>query len=161
MRRHRFPTLKPLTSTISHAALSHLQTLPQTPALTNYLLRTVRRVCCIPSSDCQSTRFFCWPSMKRLRRSSDKESLDLARRKMEEVARKVNEGQRCAEVIKEVLSSRCLSAFSSAATQRTLGRKASNENLRSTVQRTDDFSEYVYTQHAPVQVSQRRFKEGR
>ena len=36
----------------------------------------------------------------------DKEGLDLARKKMEEVARNVNEGRRRAEVVKEVLSSK-------------------------------------------------------
>ena len=43
---------------------------------------------------------------------SDKENLDRARKKMEEVARNVNEGRRRAEVVKEVLSSKKKPFFS-------------------------------------------------
>ena len=100
-------------------ALSHLQTLPQTPALTNYLSRT-QSVASAVSHAWDLASLLIKPVQRLLKYPllllaiyeetpdghPDKESLDLARKKMEEVARNVNEGRRRAEVVKEVLSAK-------------------------------------------------------
>src|SRR5882762_7756900 len=100
-------------------ALSHLNALPVTPALTEYLNR---------SRTLASSLTHAWdlPSLlikpvQRLLKYSllltaiitetpdshpDKENLKLARGKMEEVARGVNEDRRRWEVVKEVLSTK-------------------------------------------------------
>ncbi|KIL68714.1 hypothetical protein M378DRAFT_60270, partial [Amanita muscaria Koide BX008] len=100
-------------------ALAHLQNLPQTPALTNYLSRT-QSVASAVSHAWDISSLLIKPVQRLLKYPllmlalyeetpdghPDKENLDLARKKMEEVARNVNEGRRRAEVVKEVLSSK-------------------------------------------------------
>ncbi|OSX61642.1 hypothetical protein POSPLADRAFT_1066230 [Postia placenta MAD-698-R-SB12] len=114
------PTLEPLylAYITKHAsALEHLNNLPKTPALTNYLAQ---------SRSLASSLTHAWdlPSLlikpvQRLLKYAlllsaiivetpdghlDKANLKQAREKMEEVARGVNEGRRRREVVKEVLS---------------------------------------------------------
>jgi hypothetical protein len=101
------------------AALAHLQNLPQTPALTSYLSRT-QSVASAVSHAWDLSSLLIKPVQRLLKYPllllaiyedtpnghPDKENLDRARKKMEEVARNVNEGRRRAEVVKEVLSSK-------------------------------------------------------
>ncbi|KAF8633352.1 hypothetical protein AX17_004524 [Amanita inopinata Kibby_2008] len=100
-------------------ALTHLQNLPQTPALANYLSQT-QSVASAVSHAWDLASLLIKPVQRLLKYPllllaiydetpdghPDKENLDSARKKMEEVARNVNEGRRRAEVVKEVLSSK-------------------------------------------------------
>ncbi|KAF8627627.1 hypothetical protein AX15_004324 [Amanita polypyramis BW_CC] len=101
------------------SALAHLQNLPQTSALTNYLSRT-QSVASAVSHAWDLASLLIKPVQRLLKYPllllaiyedtpdghPDKENLELSRKKMEEVARNVNEGRRRAEVVKEVLSSK-------------------------------------------------------
>ena len=101
------------------AALSHLQSLPQTPAFTAYLSQTKTAVSSLTHAwDLPSLlikpvqRLLKYPLLlaaimdETSDTHTDKENLRIARLNMEEVARNVNEGRRRAEVVKEVLSSK-------------------------------------------------------
>jgi hypothetical protein len=101
------------------AALTHLQSLPQTPALTAYLTQTQSAASSLTHAwDLSSLlikpvqRLLKYPLLlaaileETPDMHSDKENLRCARLKMEEVARNVNEGRRRAEVVKEVLSAK-------------------------------------------------------
>lgn len=101
------------------SALQHLQNLPQTPALQNYLAYT-RTVACSLSHAWDLASLLIKPVQRLLKYPlllaaiidetpdghPDKEMLFTARLTMEEVARNVNEGRRRAEVVKDVLSSK-------------------------------------------------------
>ncbi|KAG6849358.1 hypothetical protein H0H93_009141 [Arthromyces matolae] len=101
------------------AALAHLQSLPQTPALTDYMQRT-QTVASNLSHAWDIASLLIKPVQRLLKYSlllnaiidetpdihGDKENLKLARQSMEEVARNVNEGRRRAEVVKEVLTAK-------------------------------------------------------
>ncbi|TFK44984.1 hypothetical protein BDQ12DRAFT_44200 [Crucibulum laeve] len=100
-------------------ALTHLQSLPQTPALAAYLQHT-QTVASSLSHAWDLSSLLIKPVQRLLKyplllgaiidetpeAHPDKENLKLARTRMEEVARNVNEGRRRAEVIKDVLSSK-------------------------------------------------------
>ncbi|KAG5635652.1 hypothetical protein H0H81_010522 [Sphagnurus paluster] len=100
-------------------ALAHLQALPQTPALAAYLQRT-QSIASSLSHAWDLASLLIKPVQRLLKYSlllaaiidetsdahGDKENLKLARVKMEEVARNVNEGRRRAEVVKEVLTAK-------------------------------------------------------
>ncbi|KAF8885984.1 hypothetical protein BD779DRAFT_1531904 [Infundibulicybe gibba] len=100
-------------------ALQHLQSLPSTPALTAYLAYT-QNVASSLSHAWDLSSLLIKPVQRLLKyplllaaiidetpdAHGDKESLKLARQRMEEVARNVNEGRRRAEVVKEVLTSK-------------------------------------------------------
>ncbi|KAG5715564.1 Rho guanine nucleotide exchange factor gef1, partial [Termitomyces sp. T112] len=100
-------------------ALNHLQSLPSTPALTEYMQRT-HTVASNLSHAWDIASLLIKPVQRLLKYSlllgaiidetpdshGDKENLKLARQKMEEVARNVNEGRRRAEVVKEVLAAK-------------------------------------------------------
>jgi hypothetical protein len=101
------------------AALTHLHSLPQCPALTAYLAQTQSAACSLTHAwDLSSLlikpvqRLLKYPLLLAaiLEETpdvhADKENLRYARLKMEEVARNVNEGRRRAEVVKEVLSAK-------------------------------------------------------
>ena len=101
------------------AALTHLQSLPQTLALTTYLTQT-RSAASSLSHAWDLSSLLIKPVQRLLKYPLllaaiieetpdghlDKENLRCARLKMEEVARNVNEGRRRAEVVKEVLSAK-------------------------------------------------------
>ncbi|KAG6830948.1 hypothetical protein H0H87_006709 [Tephrocybe sp. NHM501043] len=100
-------------------ALNHLQTLPSSPALTEYMQRT-QTVASNLSHAWDIASLLIKPVQRLLKYSlllraiidetpdshGDKENLKLAQQRMEEVARNVNEGRRRAEVVKEVLTSK-------------------------------------------------------
>ncbi|KAG6853668.1 hypothetical protein C0991_002466 [Blastosporella zonata] len=100
-------------------ALSHLQNLPPSPALTEYMQRT-QTVASNLSHAWDIASLLIKPVQRLLKYSlllgaiieetpnthGDKENLKLARLRMEEVARNVNEGRRRAEVVKEVLTAK-------------------------------------------------------
>lgn len=100
-------------------ALAHLQALPQTPALAAYLQQT-QTVASSLSHAWDIASLLIKPVQRLLKYSlllaaiidetpdthGDKENLRLARVRMEEVARNVNEGRRRAEVVKEVLTAK-------------------------------------------------------
>ncbi|KAF8058701.1 hypothetical protein FPV67DRAFT_514580 [Lyophyllum atratum] len=100
-------------------ALAHLQALPQTPALAAYMQHT-QSVASNLSHAWDLSSLLIKPVQRLLKYSlllaaiidetpdthGDKENLKLARTKMEEVARNVNEGRRRAEVVKEVLTAK-------------------------------------------------------
>jgi hypothetical protein len=100
-------------------ALQHLQNLPQTPALQNYLTYT-QTVASSLSHAWDLASLLIKPVQRLLKYPlllsaiidetpddhSDKENLRVARETIQEVARNVNEGRRRAEVIKDVLSSK-------------------------------------------------------
>lgn len=101
------------------AALTHLQSLPQTPALTAYLAQTQSAASSLTHAwDLSSLlikpvqRLLKYPLLlaaildETPDGHSDKENLRCSRLRMEEVARNVNEGRRRAEVVKEVLSAK-------------------------------------------------------
>ncbi|EJD08317.1 uncharacterized protein FOMMEDRAFT_144281 [Fomitiporia mediterranea MF3/22] len=100
-------------------ALKHLNSLPRTPALANYLAQTQNLASSVTHAwDLPS--LLIKPVQRLLKYSlllttiieqtpddhSDKDNLKKARNKMEEVARAVNEGRRRIEVVKEILSSK-------------------------------------------------------
>ncbi|KAI5117982.1 hypothetical protein M0805_009199 [Coniferiporia weirii] len=100
-------------------AINHLNSLPQTPALANYLAQTQNLASSVTHAwDLPS--LLIKPVQRLLKYSlllgtiieqtpdghGDKENLREARRRMEEVARGVNEGRRRMEVVKEVLTGR-------------------------------------------------------
>ncbi|PFH52197.1 hypothetical protein AMATHDRAFT_57560 [Amanita thiersii Skay4041] len=101
------------------SALAHLQGLPQSPALSKYLSHT-QSVASAVSHAWDLASLLIKPVQRLLKyplllaaiieetpdSHPDKENLELARKKMEEVARNVNEGRRRAEVVKEVLSAK-------------------------------------------------------
>ncbi|KAG6918870.1 hypothetical protein DXG01_010934 [Tephrocybe rancida] len=101
------------------AALNHLQALPPSAALTEYMQRT-QTVASNLSHAWDIASLLIKPVQRLLKYSlllgaiidetpdshSDKENLKLARVGMEEVARNVNEGRRRAEVVKEVLTAK-------------------------------------------------------
>ncbi|KAG6901685.1 hypothetical protein C0995_009175 [Termitomyces sp. Mi166 len=101
------------------AALNHLQSLPSTPALAEYIQRT-QTVASNLSHAWDISSLLIKPVQRLLKYSlllsaiidetpdshGDKENLKLARQKMEEVAHNVNEGRRRAEVVKEVLAAK-------------------------------------------------------
>jgi hypothetical protein len=101
------------------SALSHLQTLPQTPALTNYL-SCMQSVGSAISHAWDLASLLIKPIQQLLKSPlsllaiyeetpnghPDKESLGLACKKMEEVVWNINEGRRHAGVVKEVLSAK-------------------------------------------------------
>ena len=101
------------------AALTHLQSLPQTPALTAYLAQTQSAASSL-SHAWDLSSLLIKPVQRLLKYPlllaaiieetpdghTDKENLRSARLKMEEVARNVNEERRRAEVVKEVLSAK-------------------------------------------------------
>ncbi|KAI8971021.1 hypothetical protein BD414DRAFT_229297 [Trametes punicea] len=114
------PTLEPLYRTYitKHpTALEHLNSLPQTPALTAYLAQT-RTLASTLSHAWDLPSLLIKPVQRLLKyplllatiieetpdAHGDKANLRLAREKMEEVARGVNEGRRRREVVREVLS---------------------------------------------------------
>ncbi|KAG6828275.1 hypothetical protein H0H92_008546 [Tricholoma furcatifolium] len=100
-------------------ALNHLQSLPQSPALTEYIQQT-QAVASNLSHAWDIASLLIKPVQRLLKYSlllnaiieetpdshGDKENLRLARQKMEEVARNVNEGRRRAEVVREVLNAK-------------------------------------------------------
>ncbi|KAG6884083.1 hypothetical protein C0993_001564 [Termitomyces sp. T159_Od127] len=100
-------------------ALSHLHSLPATPALAEYMQRT-QTVASNLSHAWDIASLLIKPVQRLLKYSlllgaiidetpdshGDKENLKSARQKMEEVARNVNEGRRRAEVVKEVLTAK-------------------------------------------------------
>ncbi|KAG5642208.1 hypothetical protein DXG03_003399 [Asterophora parasitica] len=100
-------------------ALAHLQALPQTPALAAYLKQT-QTVASSLSHAWDLASLLIKPVQRLLKyplllaaiidetpdTHTDKENLRLARTRMEEVARNVNEGRRRAEVVKEVLTAK-------------------------------------------------------
>ncbi|KAG6891161.1 hypothetical protein C0992_009775 [Termitomyces sp. T32_za158] len=100
-------------------ALNHLQSLPATPALAEYMQRT-QSVASNLSHAWDIASLLIKPVQRLLKYSlllcaiidetpdshGDKENLKIARQKMEEVARNVNEGRRRAEVVKEVLTAK-------------------------------------------------------
>ncbi|OBZ69702.1 Dynamin-binding protein [Grifola frondosa] len=114
------PRLEPLYRTYitKHpTALEHLNGLPQTPALVAYLAHTqalaskVSHAWDLPSLLIKPVqRLLKYPLLlgtiidETPDSHGDKQNLKLAREKMEEVARGVNEGRRRKEVVKEVLS---------------------------------------------------------
>ncbi|CDO76744.1 hypothetical protein BN946_scf184813.g14 [Trametes cinnabarina] len=114
------PRLEPLYRTYitKHpTALEHLNKLPQTPALTAYLAQT-RTLASSLSHAWDLPSLLIKPVQRLLKyplllatiieetpeSHADKANLRLAREKLEEVARAVNEGRRRREVVKEVLS---------------------------------------------------------
>ncbi|KAH9889302.1 hypothetical protein C8Q73DRAFT_653747 [Cubamyces lactineus] len=114
------PRLEPLYRTYitkHSSALEHLNNLPQTPALTAYLAQT-RTLASSLSHAWDLPSLLIKPVQRLLKyplllatiieetpdSHGDKANLRLAREKMEEVARGVNEGRRRREVVKEVLA---------------------------------------------------------
>ncbi|RDB24970.1 Dynamin-binding protein [Hypsizygus marmoreus] len=101
------------------SALAHLQALPSTPALSAYLTHT-QSVASNLSHAWDLASLLIKPVQRLLKyplllaaiidetpdTHGDKVNLKLARLRMEEVARNVNEGRRRAEVVKEVLTSK-------------------------------------------------------
>lgn len=100
-------------------ALQHLQALPQTPALQAYLTYT-QTVASTVSHAWDLSSLLIKPVQRLLKyplllaaisdetpdSHPDKENLKLARTKIEEIARNVNEGRRRAEVVKDVLANK-------------------------------------------------------
>lgn len=118
--RTQIPRLEPLYRTYitkHSSALEHLNNLPQTPALTAYLAQT-RTLASSLSHAWDLPSLLIKPVQRLLKyplllatiieetpdSHGDKANLRLAREKMEEVARGVNEGRRRREVVKEVLA---------------------------------------------------------
>ncbi|KAI0941508.1 hypothetical protein AcW1_003383 [Taiwanofungus camphoratus] len=114
------PTLEPLYKsyiTKHPSALEHLNNLPSSPALTAYLAHT-RTLASNLSHAWDLPSLLIKPVQRLLKYSlllsaiidetpdahSDKANLKLAKERMEEVARGVNEGRRRREVVKEVLT---------------------------------------------------------
>ncbi|KAF9443991.1 hypothetical protein P691DRAFT_763777 [Macrolepiota fuliginosa MF-IS2] len=100
-------------------ALTHLQQLPQTPAIQNYLLHT-QSIAASLSHAWDLSSLLIKPVQRLLKyplllaaiidetpdNHPDKQNLREARKQMEEVARNVNEGRRRVEVVRDVLTSK-------------------------------------------------------